>query len=332
MKFDIPSEMNAVFVDPATGRLIARKVPTPRPAKGEVLVKMTAAPVNPSDLARIRELQPSEAEGFIPGVEGCGTVVSAGKGILPAIFLGKRVACSSKYTARGTWAEYMVTPAGSCFPIGSKISDEQASMAIVNPLTALALCDIAKGQGHRAVVVTAAGGALGKMISSLLIKEDIKVLHVVRNAEGVKKLRDRQIEDILDSSSKDFLFKFKEWCHKHQATLVLDAIGGELVNPIIPILPVNSAILLYGNLSQTPVQFMPPQLVRESKTVTGFFLGHWLEGQGMLRNIRSLLKVRKLLKYGMETYVQATFPLAEAQKAAEVYESGMGKGKVLLTM
>jgi hypothetical protein len=52
----------------------------------------------------------------------------------------------------------------------------------------------------------------------------------------------------------------------------------------------------------------------------------------MLKNIRNLMKVRKLLQQGMETYVQAIFPLQEAQKAVELYESGMGKGKVLLKM
>jgi NADPH:quinone reductase len=324
--------MNAVFVDPGNGRLYARKVPTPRPAIGEVLVKMAAAPVNPSDLARIRELSPEEAVEFVPGVEGCGTVVEAGKGILPSLFLGKRVACSSRYSARGTWAEYMVTPAGSCFPIGRGISDEQASMALVNPMTALALCDIAKSQGHRAVVVTAAASALGKMLSSFLEKNGIKVLQIVRNEEGVKKLRERNAKFVLNSSSAGFLSEFRDWCHSNHATLMLDAVGGELVNPLLPLMPKGSVILIYGNLSQQPVEFMPPLLVRESKTVTGFFLGYWIGKQGMLKNIRNLMKVRKLLHRGMETHVQAIFPLQEAQKAVELYESGMGKGKVLLKM
>ncbi len=122
MKNPVPSQMTAVFVNAGNGQLFTKKVDVPIPGKGEVLVKMCAAPINPSDLAKIREIPADEIADFIPGNEGCGTVVAAGNGILPRIFLGKRVACSAKYTTSGTWAEYMVTPAGSCFPMGKSIS------------------------------------------------------------------------------------------------------------------------------------------------------------------------------------------------------------------
>ena len=144
MKENIPLVMTAAGVDPLSGKLITRQVPVPVLKKGEVLVKISMAPINPSDLARISEIGKDEAKDFIPGVEGCGTVVASGGGLLPALFMGKRVACSSKHKSSGTWAEYMVAPAGSCFPIGNKIAQEQASMAIVNPMTALAFLDIAR--------------------------------------------------------------------------------------------------------------------------------------------------------------------------------------------
>ena len=87
--------MNAVYFNPENGGLFTKRVDVPVPGKGEVLIKMIAAPVNPSDLAKVRETRGEDSTDFIPGIEGCGIVVAAGKGILPRFFLGKRVACSS---------------------------------------------------------------------------------------------------------------------------------------------------------------------------------------------------------------------------------------------
>jgi NADPH:quinone reductase-like Zn-dependent oxidoreductase len=332
MKKDIlPKRMNAVFVDPASGKLFTQAIPVPVPGKGEVLVKMSSVPINPSDLARIRELTPEETSDFIPGVEGVGTVVAKGKGLLPALFIGRRVACSPGYKKHGTWAEYMVAPAGSCFPVGRRIPEEQAAMAIVNPMTALALLDIAKRGGHKAVVNTAAAGALGKMMNSLFERHGISVLNVVRHEEGLKKLAGRGVRHAMSTSGKDFPVIFKTWCEEMHASLVFDAVGGEFVNPVLPLLPAGSTIILYGNLSKQRVEFMPPLLVRENKQITGFFLGRWIHENGMLKALRNLIRIKKLLADGkVETPVQAVFPLAEVQQAMDTYEADMGGGKVLL--
>jgi NADPH:quinone reductase-like Zn-dependent oxidoreductase len=330
MKNPVPSQMTAVFVNAENGKLFTKKVDVPLPRKGEVLIKMLAAPVNPSDLAKIREISSDEAVNFIPGVEGCGTVVAAGAGILPRIFMGKRVACSSKYMNSGTWAEYMVTPAGSCFPIGKSISDEQAAMTIVNPMTALAFLDFARKNHHKAVVNTAAAGALGKMVAALFAKHKIKVLNIVRNDEGVKAIGKQKNNTVLNSTAPEFPEKFKEWCEKNNATLMLDAVGGELVNRVITLLPARSTIMLYGNLSQVKIEFLPTQLLRENKKIVGFFLGHWIHENGLMKTVFNLIKAKNLLKNDVETQVQAVFDLENIQQAVELYEKNMSQGKVLL--
>src|SRR5450631_3213341 len=118
----IPEMMQAVRLESPGGLLTIGTVQVPQPKDGEVLVKIVSAPVNPSDLMRIKSIvSKEELISFIPGIEGSGTVVSAGKGLLPKLWLGKRVACSSLNPASGTWAEYMVTPASFCFPIPKSI-------------------------------------------------------------------------------------------------------------------------------------------------------------------------------------------------------------------
>jgi NADPH:quinone reductase len=330
MKNIIPHQMKAVFVNPENGLLLIKMVDVPVPQKGEVLVKMLAAPINPSDLAKIREIKADETQDFIPGIEGCGTVVAAGKGILPRLFSGRRVACSAKYKTSGTWAEYMVTLAGSCFPAAKIISNEQASMALVNPMTALAFLDYARKNKYKAVINTTANSALGKMTAALCEKRHIQVLNIVWNNEGVNELKKLNYKYILNSNETDFLFKLKEWCVKMNATLMLDAIGGELINRVLDYLPANSTIIIYGNLSQGKVEFLPTQLLRENKKLTGFFLGQWIHEKGMLKTILNLLKVNRLLKKGMETRIQASFSLDDIQKAVEMYEKNMSKGKVLI--
>ena len=95
--------MQAVFLEKPEGRLLVKEVKIPHPEPNEVLIKMSAAPVNPSDLARIRNAHIEyDLDTFIPGLEGSGKVVAAGKGILSHLWLGKRVACSAEYHTSGT--------------------------------------------------------------------------------------------------------------------------------------------------------------------------------------------------------------------------------------
>jgi len=330
MPYTIPDLMTATFVNPDNGKLITRQIEVPKPGKGEVLIKMVCAPVNPSDLARIGEITAEEAVDFIPGIEGCGTVVAAGPGILPRIFLGKRVACSSKHRTSGTWAQYMVTAAGSCFPVSKNIPGEQAAMTLVNPMTVLAFLDHARKNKHTSVVMTAAGSALAKMANWLFEKHGIKVLNIVRSREGAEELKRLGRQHVLSSTEPDFPAKFRNWCREQNARLMFDAVGGETVNQLLDEMPAGSTIMLYGNLSKQPVAFMPPQLVRENKQIVGFFLGHHIHEQGMLKTVMNLRKVNKLLKKGLETKVQGMFPLEEVQKAVELYEGNMGQGKVLI--
>jgi len=203
-------------------------------------------------------------------------------------------------------------------------------MTIVNPMTALAFLDDALKNKHKSVAFTAAGSALGKMIAALFEKNQIKVLNIVRNEASLKTLKEEGRKYVLNSAEKDFQLKFKEWCFENKATLLLDAVGGEMLNSLLPVLPASSTVLLYGNLSQQKIEFLPTELLRANKKIVGFFLGHWIEENGMLKTVRNLFKVNSLLKNGMETKVQATFPITEIQGAVDLYEKNMSLGKVLL--
>jgi NADPH:quinone reductase-like Zn-dependent oxidoreductase len=182
MKNCFPEKMQAVFLTEEGNQLITRFVPVPKPGPGEVLVKIAAAPINPSDLARIRNIaDPAERTTFIPGIEGSGTVVESGPGLIPRLWKGRRVACTTSHGHGGTWAEFMLTRAMSCIPLPDAMTFEQGSMLLVNPLTAVAFFNMIKAGGHKAIINTAAASSLGRMIDILGKKSHIRVIHVIRN-------------------------------------------------------------------------------------------------------------------------------------------------------
>jgi NADPH:quinone reductase len=326
----IPEQMHAVHLDKPGGGLVVRTVPVPQPKSGEVLIKMAAAPVNPSDLVRINSISTlEEISSFIPGIEGSGTVLAAGKG-LSRLWLGKRVACSAVSSSSGTWAEFMVTSASYCFPYPESVSDEQGSMLLVNPMTALAFFDIISKENHKAVVNSAAAGALGGMIRVLGNKSNIPVINIVRNDRQVMMLKAEGAKFILNSTDPDFDGQLRLLCHDLQATLALDPVNGSFTQHLLDALPYGGTVVVYGNLSGSDQGTSLRPLVLENKKLHGFYLGNWMKDNSLFKTVRNLNRVRHLLKNDFRITVQNRFPLNEAQTAIDTYLNNMTGGKVLL--
>ncbi len=323
--------MKAVQIEKETGKLIVREVPVPRPGKGEVLVKVSAAPINPSDINQIKsKIGTDEINSFIPGIEGSGRVVAAGNGILPSLFIGKRVGFSSGYGGGGTYAEYTVTKATLCFPLSKAISDEQGSMLLVNPMTALAFFDIAKKGGHKAIISTAAAGALGRMIEFLGSKYGIPVINVVHKEEQLLHLKQTGSTYVLNSSDENFGSLLKTTANQLKASLTFDAVGGRGTSALITALPYGGTHIIYGTLADENPQISSRLLIGENITLTGFYLANWSKENGLLKTIGNVLRVRSLLKEEIQIKVQSHFPLEQAQQAFDNYLGNMTAGKVLI--
>ena len=132
--------------------------------ENDVLVKIAASSINPSDLMFIRGLYGIKKK--IPcggGFEGSGTIVAIGASVTK-VKVGDRVACSAHYMGDGSWAEYMVTLEYNCIPLIDKVTLEQGATFFVNPLTACGLTNISIKEKRNGIVQTAAASALGKMI------------------------------------------------------------------------------------------------------------------------------------------------------------------------
>jgi NADPH2:quinone reductase len=328
----IPSTMKAIQQDEPHGRLTLREIPVPCPRAGQVLIRMAAAPINPSDLGSLigGSYSGERKYPFTPGIEGSGTVVEVGNGLMPRLLKGRRVACSASVAGYGTWAEYMVTSAKSCMPLDKRVSLEQGAMLLVNPLTALAMFEIAKRGKHRAMVSTAAASALGGMLLQLGKRYNTPIIHVVRRDAHVDLVRERGGEHVLNSSETNFVEQLQAMAHKLGATLLLDAIGGGMTQQLAEAAPFGSTILLYSKLSRENSIINPSTALVKNLHIDGWFLANWMREKNLFQVLQLSRQVQSILATDLQSLIQRRLPLSAAQQALETYIHNMSAGKMLL--
>jgi NADPH:quinone reductase-like Zn-dependent oxidoreductase len=172
---------------------------------GQVLIKLAATSIGPADLMFLKgEYGITKRLPVVPGFEGSGTVIASGGGLMARELIGKRVACLAPEDGRGTWAEYMVTSTDICIPLSKDISFEQGAYLAINPMTALALVEIARTGGHVAFVQTAAASTLGLMIARLAERFRLTGIHIVRRPEQARKLNSLGCEHVLTAMTHRF--------------------------------------------------------------------------------------------------------------------------------
>jgi NADPH2:quinone reductase len=309
------------------------ELPVPRPGPGQVLIRVAASPINPSDLMFIRGLYGfKKSVPAIPGFEGSGTVVEAGSGTMPRFLKGRRVACSAAdpNIAGGMWAEYLVTSAQLCVPLSKQVDMEQGATMLVNPLTAWALMEEARVGRHRAVVQTAAASALGRMVVRLGRRFSIPTINVVRRTEQVELLRKMGAEHVLDTGDPGFDAGLRDLCHKLGASIGFDAVAGEVSARVLRAQPRGSRLLVYGALSLEASQIDPASLIFEGKRVEGFWLTAWLRHRNVFSQLRISRQIQRLLAGDLKTETRAKLPLEEAARGLEQYAANMTGGKILL--
>ncbi len=337
MTASIPQRMRALLLEQynenvleAIGSLKVVERTVPSLARGQVLVKMDAAPCNPSDLLLLQAKYGSlKTLPTIPGWEGTGRVVASGGGLLGSWLKGKRVACGLSDDRDGTWAEYFVANASDCIPLDRRLPIDQAASLIINPLSAAGLLDIAGRGGHQAVVHTAGASQLGRM---LLAMADRPLINIVRREAQVELLQSLGAKHVLNSSDTDFAEKLCDACTKLNATIAFDAVAGSMTGTVLSAMPARSSVYVYGALSEKACGSIDPiDLLFHDKTVRGFYLGNWIRSRSRLRIFRLARHVQNLLIQGrIETKIQGRLNLDEAVDGLKHYVGHMTEGKVLI--
>jgi NADPH2:quinone reductase len=231
-------------------KLWLEEVPLPRPRPNELVVRVEAAPLNPSDQilmlgsVDLTSLRASGTvnrpiiEGRVPperlavmsgrldqslavGNEGAGTVIAAGS---EATSLVGRVVAIRATT--GAYAQHQIVKAADCLVLPEGLSARDGAAAFINPLTALGMVETMRREGHSALVHTAAASNLGQMLVRLCRKDGVPLVNIVRSAEQVALLRDLGAEYVIDSSMPDYVSALVAAIESTGATLAFDAIGG----------------------------------------------------------------------------------------------------------
>jgi len=329
----LPETMNAVRIHAFDGKpesLQVDEIATPHPERGQVIIKMAASPINPSDLLFLNGeygfIRPTPT---IPGFIGAGRVVASGPGMIGRSLVGKPVACTA-VEDEGTWAEYIRASALRCIKLPASITIEQGAMLLANPITAYVIFQEAKGRGHKAAIHTAAGSALGKILLGISAKAGYPVIHIVRRKEQVDELIGLGGLYVLNSSDPDFSHQLKDLSHQLGATIAFDAVAGPLTSQLMEAMPKGSQVLVYGRLSSDPMPIDPRELLFQEKSVEGFWLPKWIEKNGNLRVLSAIRKSMKFLESGVASQIAGKIPLKDIHDAIGRYEKNMSSGKILL--
>ncbi len=262
MSQDLPAkglQLHSTIKSDATLELSLAEVPVPEPGENDVLVRVEAAPINPSDMGVLfgpADMTTARAGGTaeqpvvtadvpqkfmgsvaarvdqpIPcGNEGAGVVVKAGASKEAQALLGRNVAI----LGGAMYAQYRLANHAFCLPLPEGTTPKEGAAPFVNPLTALGMVETMKLEDHSALVHTAAASNLGQMLVKLCLADDVPLVNIVRRAEHVELLKGLGAKHVVDSSLDSFDGDLTEALVETGATLAFDATGGgDLANRIL---------------------------------------------------------------------------------------------------
>ena len=306
-------------------------VPKPEPATGEVLIRVEASPINPSDIVFLKGLYGTKKPlPAIAGLEGSGVVVSSGGGILGWSLVGKRVAFTAE-RGGGTWAEFITVPAKVCVKLPQDIPFTLGCCMFCNPFTVMLFADKIREGKHQAIIQTAACSAIGKMLIRYCMQENVTTINIVRRPEQVEALRALGAIHILDSSEENFQEELKKLSVNLNATAAFDCVSGEMTGILVNNMCENSVVYVYGSLSNQPVQGInPAAIIFSNKRVEGLWLSKWIKGKNLLSLWNLSNKVVGMLSTSLRTDVSREFRIEEIVEALAFYKKNMSAGKVIL--
>ena len=330
----------------------------PEPGPDQVLVKVEATPINPSDLGlllgpadfstakasgsgaaiKVTARVPEQSLPFLAarldqsmavGNEGAGTVVKAGSSEAAQALLGKTVSM----VGGSMYAQYRLLKAMECQPLPAGTTAAEGASWFVNPLTALGMTETMKREGHKALVHTAAASNLGQMLNKICLEDGIGLVNIVRNAAQAKILRDIGSKHVVDSSSADFMEALTQALVETGATIAFDAIGGgKLASQILTCMEMalNKTAKEYSRYGSTThkqvyaygsLDTRALELTRNygmAWGVGGWLLTPFLQKIGRPEQVRLRERVVNSLKTTFASHYTSSVSLAEALDLANI--------------
>lgn len=329
--------------------------PMPVPKPDQIIVRIEAAPINPSDHGVMfgwADISQASSAGqgsdcvltapIIPqgmarmkarfgqalpiGNEGAGTVVAAGDDAYAQSLIGKVVAVMGG----GMYAQYRCVPAKMAMPLLEGHNAKDGASSFVNPLTSLSMLETMRMEGHTALVHTAAASNLGQMLNRICQADGVKLVNIVRREAQAKLLRDMGAKYVCNSSDEDFMAKLTDAIHETGATLAFDATGGgALASQILSAMEAAAArtpgaYSIYGSVAHKQV-YLYGSLDMSATTlnraygmawgVGGWLLPNFLAKAGQEVAAKLRMRVAKELKTTFASHYTDEISLAQALDA-----------------
>lgn len=247
-------QMHSTVTEAGELRLELKEQETPEPNADQVLVRVEATPINPSDLGvmfgftdmsaatstgtggdtvltapvseqGMRIMKARVGQALAVGNEGAGTVVATGDGDAAKSLDGKIVAIAGGQM----YGQYRCIEAASCLPLLEGHTAKDGASSFVNPMTVLSMIETMRMENHTALVHTAAASNLGQMLNRICQAEGIDLVNIVRKDEQVALLKAMGAKYVINSSADNFMADLTDAIHETGATLAFDATGGGML-------------------------------------------------------------------------------------------------------
>lgn len=309
--------------------LAAVTVPDPQPGPGELLVRVTARTINPSDLLTVRGVYSRHTVlPLIPGFEAVGVVTAVGPGVDPA-WIGRRVL---PLKGSGTWAECVTSPAAWAVPVPDGVDDGAAVQSYINPISVDRMLSVDSGLEPRAVVVAnAAASACGRIAAQTCRDRGYRLVALVRRPEPVAELLALGAAAVVNVTADDPGPVVMGLTGGAGAALGLDAIGGAAGADLVRLLAPGARLLSYGLLSGKLLRPDIAEAQARGVEVRGFWLRPWTESVTPADWQAAFAAVFGRIMAGtLVLPVAARFPLDDVAAAVRAAEAPGRRGKVLL--
>ncbi|MCM4157820.1 2-enoyl thioester reductase domain-containing protein [Gramella sp. AN32] len=299
-----------------------KNIKTPKPAKGHILIKMLASPINPNDfmfIERSYRIVPEFPE--IAGLEGTGRIFeNGGDKNYP---VGSLVA----FRQKGTWAEYVTVPKENILKLPGNFPLHKAAQISLNPLTAWALLEQTNAKSGDYIILSAGNSSISRLISQFSLKLGVKTIHIVRNKELFNKSTAfGPCEVVEENKLNEFFEKFSR---HHTISAFLDAVGGELASSVFTFLSPGAKVIHYGLLGTEKVSYYNSEIIFKNISVHGFGIDFWKQHKSNTKISMIWDEIIEIVS--SEDFimpVKAQFPLSEFETAIRVSKNKK-PGKVL---